>query len=52
MFYNLFSRSNEKGQLVLYNQDNQSVTVQHYLPDYHFDPNIPIQVKYTETECL
>lgn len=41
------SRNNIKGQIVLYNQDNQSVTVQHYLPDNHFrnlDPNIPIQV--------
>ncbi|KAL9546714.1 hypothetical protein PS6_007523 [Mucor atramentarius] len=43
--WTVIARNNQKGQLVLYNQDSQSVTVQNYLPDHlaHLDPNIPIQ---------
>lgn len=52
--WTVIARNNEKGQLVLYNQDNQAVTVQHYLTEPHFtslDPNTPIQVTQESGNC-
>ncbi|CEP08946.1 hypothetical protein [Parasitella parasitica] len=48
--WTVIARNNQKGQLVLYNQDSQSVTVQTYLPDQytHLDPNVPIQMKTSQ----
>ncbi|KAI8639388.1 hypothetical protein BD408DRAFT_371879 [Parasitella parasitica] len=45
--WTVIARNNQKGQLVLYNQDSQSVSVQHYLPDQltNIDPSVPIQMK-------
>ncbi|KAK4510628.1 Integral membrane protein SED5 [Mucor velutinosus] len=48
--WTVIARNNQKGQLVLYNQDSHLVTVQNYLPDHfaHLDPNTPIQMKSNE----
>ncbi|GAA5795471.1 hypothetical protein HPULCUR_000829 [Helicostylum pulchrum] len=50
----IIARDNERGQLVLYNQDNQSVTVQKYLPNRRLsnsDPDKPIQLGKELEEC-
>lgn len=49
--WTVIARNNEKGQMVLYNQDSHSVTVQNYLPEHYngVDSNTPIQVTKTFT---
>ncbi|KAG2204542.1 hypothetical protein INT47_012601 [Mucor saturninus] len=49
--WTVIARNNEKGQLVLYNQDNQTVTVQNYSPDEDhptLNPSKPVHVMNKE----
>ncbi|KAI7901785.1 kinase-like domain-containing protein [Cokeromyces recurvatus] len=51
--WTIIARNQEKGQLVLYNQDNQSITVQNYLPNHFGDINTdrPLHFKSNEKFC-
>ncbi|KAI9478893.1 MAG: hypothetical protein EXX96DRAFT_483092 [Benjaminiella poitrasii] len=52
--WTVIARNQEKGQLVLYNQDNQSITVQNYLPNHSFgniNTDRPLHFKPNEGFC-
>ncbi|KAI8969179.1 hypothetical protein BDF20DRAFT_980887 [Mycotypha africana] len=47
--WTVIARNNQKGQLVLYNEDSQSITLRNYVPDQFSNmPSIPLEV--TEEE--